>query len=190
MKQQIRKEKNALRRALDPQILKEKSEHICQRIMALESYKRANVIMAYQAMGGEVSLDCLIRDALEKGKRLGFPLCLSKTEMEARVPFGEKAYKRGAFGIWEPDEKASAPLEAEEIELVIVPCVAFDEHCRRLGMGGGYYDRYLPKCRRAWLMAAAFELQKVPQVPVEAHDRCMDQIITEERAYGEGQLVF
>ena len=190
MKQQIRKEKKALRRSLAPKLQEERSKRICRCIMALESYKRANVIMAYQALWGEVSLACLIQDALAQGKRLAFPLCLGRGEMEARIPFGERDYKKGAFGIWEPDKEASVRLEPEDIEMVLVPCVAFDEDCRRLGMGGGYYDRYLPKCRRAWLVAAAFELQKVAEVPVEAHDLCMNQIVTEERVYGEAPLVF
>ena len=66
---------------------------------------------------------------------------------------------------------------------MLVPCTAFDAACRRVGMGKGYYDRYLPRCRNAVLLGAAFEAQRVEQAAVDAHDQRLDGFVTEEGIY-------
>ena len=66
---------------------------------------------------------------------------------------------------------------------MLVPCTAFDAACRRVGMGKGYYDRYLPRCRNAVLLGVAFEAQRVEQAAVDAHDQQLDGFVTEERIY-------
>ena len=67
----------------------------------------------------------------------------------------------------------------EEIDLVLCPCSAFDRGHRRLGMGGGYYDRFLGKCVHADIFAVAYAVQEADEVPTEAFDRKMDKVITE-----------
>jgi 5-formyltetrahydrofolate cyclo-ligase len=71
----------------------------------------------------------------------------------------------------------------ENIDLIICPCTVFDESCNRMGMGGGYYDRYLPKCKNAVVAAAAFEVQKAEQVPMEPWDKAVDLVFTEKKTY-------
>ena len=93
------------------------------------------------------------------------------------------AWRAGAFGIHEPDPEQSETVPPEEIDLVLAPCAGFDEAGRRVGMGAGYYDRYLPRCRNAAVFAAAFEAQKLEKVFTEQSDRAMDGAVTEEEVY-------
>ncbi len=159
------------------------SSVIAEKIAASDEFKRAGTILIYKGVKGEVHLEKLERIAEAEGKKTAFPLCISKSEMIALVPCGTDCWKKGACGIMEPIREASAEISPEEIDLVICPCTAFDDSCNRMGMGGGYYDRYLPWCTNADIAAAAFEGQKVTQVPVESHDRPMDKVFTEKQVY-------
>ena len=66
---------------------------------------------------------------------------------------------------------------------MLVPCTAFDAACRRVGMGKGYYDRYLPRCRNAVALGVAFEAQQVPEAAAEEQDRQLDGFVTERKVY-------
>ena len=71
----------------------------------------------------------------------------------------------------------------DQLDLVLVPCTAFDADCRRVGMGKGYYDRYLPRCTRAVKIGIALEVQRVPRAAVDAHDQRLDAFVTERGIY-------
>ena len=84
--------------------------------------------------------------------------------------------------------KPGTPAEAlapwlDQLDLVLVPCTAFDADCRRVGMGKGYYDRYLPRCTRAVKIGIALEVQRVPRATVDAHDQRLDAFVTERGIY-------
>ncbi len=181
-KLQIRKEKCAKRRALKSDVLKRKSDIICERILASEFYSSSKNILIYNAINGEVMLD-KIALAAEGKKMIAYPVCIDKTVMEAYIPNTKESYIKGAYGIKEPDLKASLKIEPDEIDLVIAPCTAFDEKCRRLGMGAGYYDRYLKRCTKARVIAAAFEMQRVSEVPTFEHDIDLSAVFTEDKVY-------
>ena len=85
-------------------------------------------------------------------------------------------------GIYNMSTGRIMQLSPEEIDLVLLPCVAFDRCGHRLGHGAGYYDRYLPQTHAA-AVAVAFEAQKLPRVSADRFDRSMDAIVTEERVY-------
>lgn len=182
-KKRIRKEKIALRRAQTLEEQSRKSNALCRRILKSEIYQKSECIMAYRSMPGEVSLDLLIEEAKKDGKKVGFPLCISKQEMECLIPTGEDAFRRGAYGIKEPDPEKSEKMDSQKMDLILLPCTAFDEECRRLGMGAGYYDRYLEKCKKAHLVAVAFELQKERKIPVQEHDKAVEAVFTEDAVY-------
>ena len=164
------------REGLSAEERREKSAAICERVRSLPEYQSARIVMVYSAIRAEADLAPLLRD----GKRFCFPLCANRTEMAALIPRG---WKTGVYGIREPDPARSVEVRPEEIDLVLAPCTGFDENCNRIGMGAGYYDRYLPKCVGARVIAVAFEAQKLPQVFTEATDRKTDAVVTEKEVY-------
>ena len=78
---------------------------------------------------------------------------------------------------------AFAHAHPEQLDLVLVPCTAFDAACRRVGMGKGYYDRYLPGCRNAVALGVAFEAQRVPEAAADEQDWQLDGFVTERKVY-------
>ena len=176
----IRKEKKQARSALSPAERAEKSARAVERIAASEAFRAAKTVMLYDHVGGELSLDSLLTHPAAAGKRFCYPLVLSKTEMIAMVP---GAWKIGAYGIREPVRELSEEVPPEALDLVICPGTAFDPACNRMGMGGGYYDRYLPRCVNAHIVLAAFEVQKVPALPTDEWDRPVEAVFTEAAVY-------
>ena len=179
----LRKSKIAARDALSPEEREERSARIVERIRASRIYREAETVMIYRATRGEATLHALEEAAEADGKKLVYPLCISKTEMTALHPLGEDAWKQGAFGIWEPVMEKSEKVAPWDLDLVVCPCTVFDERGGRMGMGAGFYDRYLEKCSRAHIVSVAFEVQKAERVPMESWDKSMEMVFTEEAVY-------
>ena len=183
IKANIRKEKLEMRRAMDKAVAEELSHKICNKIVASAEFKKAKIIFIYNHINNEVNLALLAKYAYREGKRVTYPLCFSYGEMKAFEPAGADAFVDGAFGIKEPDETNSKLIEPEEIDLVICPLTAFDENGGRIGMGGGYYDKYLPRCVNAFVAAAAYEFQKTDRALFECTDIAVDAVFTEKNEY-------
>ena len=181
-KQHLRKEKIAARNALSSDERSLFSHKIVERLVHSSVYQNAQTIMIYRAMSGEVNLNELENISLKLNKTIVYPRCISKTEMIALVP-RENDWIQGAFGIWEPNPETAELIQPEEIDLVICPCTVFDKNGGRIGMGAGYYDRYLEKCTTAHVIAVAFEIQKTNTVPMDRWDRPMEIIFTEANSY-------
>ena len=176
----LRKEKKQARAALATAERAEKSARAVERLARSEAFRRARTVMIYDHVGGELSLDSLLTHPAAAGKRFCYPLCVSRTEMIAMIP---GAWKPGAYGIREPVRELSEEIPPEELDLVVCPGTGFDPACNRMGMGGGYYDRYLPRCVNARIVLVAFEAQKVPALPVDPWDRPVEQVFTEAAVY-------
>lgn len=159
------------------------SEAIAEKLLAMPQIKHANVIMCYRSFRSEVSTDKIVENFLRIGKSLCFPVCEKAGTMHSYAPIDESAWKKSSFGIMEPDIGRSKLIAPEDIDLVICPLAAFDEQRQRIGYGGGYYDRYLPRCKRAIKIGIAFEEQRLEQIPTDCFDKAMDIIITEEKIY-------
>ena len=185
----LRKEKIAAREALSPEERAEKSRAICANILQTPEYAKAKTVFIYKFVKGEVQLKALeeANAALpeEERKTLLYPLCIEDRQMLAIEPgsadMESDAWKKGAFGIPEPVLEMGRVIPPEDIDLVVSPCSSFDESGMRLGMGGGYYDRYLPKCTRADVMLVAYECQGCEAVPAESWDVPVPCIVTEAR---------
>ena len=159
------------------------SARICEQIYASEAFRRARTLLLYRAVGAEVNVDGVWHEAERLGKRVAFPVCVGAGEMLALSPQTAEAWTVGAYGISEPRREKSQPVLPEELDLVVCPCTAFDAEGHRLGMGAGYYDRFLPRCTHAVLLAAAFETQRAAAVPAEPWDVPMHRIVTEDKVY-------
>ena len=184
-KRAVRRQAGARRQAQPDK--DEASRIIWERLAALPEYAAARTVMGYVDFGSEVRTRPFLSTALEGGKQIVVPYCLADdlglfllSSIEELVP--------GTYGILEPKgdlrEASDRRVDAGQLDLVIVPGVAFDRTGARLGHGKGYYDRLLARVRPdTALVALAFECQVFAQIPTEPHDVAMDAVITEQAVY-------
>lgn len=182
-KKWIRKNKIYERNALSEEERKEKSSAISHRIAKMKQFKDAKVIFLYRAAGTEVDLSPLLLLPESKGKAFAYPTCIDDHEMRAYIPKTAKSWRKGRHDLVEPDPENAVEMNPEDIDLVICPCASFDTRGIRLGMGGGYYDRFLPQCKKAMVIAAAFDCQEAYEIPEQPWDIPMQRIITESNEY-------
>ena len=173
-----RKKGIAARNALSMEEVRKRSLAIAEAIVASPLWREAGTILSYRAVGHEVDLSALEDYARRDGKRLCFPLCPAPGQMIALLPRSEESWQKGSFGITEPIRALSEEIAPEELELVLCPCTAYDREGRRMGMGGGYYDRYLPRCRNARIAAAAFSVQECDRLDTESWDVQMEKVFS------------
>lgn len=140
-------------------------------------FLRARTVLAYRPVRSEAGTDALAQCVLDAGKQLLLPRCLKKGWMEAVRVARLDGLCPDVYGIPAPPPNVPA-ARAEEIDLLLVPGVAFDERGGRLGQGGGCYDRFLPRCAGV-IVGVAFSMQVVERLPLRAHDVRMDALLTE-----------
>lgn len=174
MKNETRKKYIEIRKDIEDK--SEKSEKITKKLISSQFYKNAENIFVYVSTEDEVDTRALIEKMLADGKTLSAPKCVEKGIMKACKFTSLPELLPDKFGILAP-----AGEEMERIDLIIVPGVVFSEKLHRLGYGGGYYDRFLEKCK-ALTCGLFFEGQKGQFIPY-AHDIPLDYIITEEKIY-------
>ncbi|MBQ3481001.1 MAG: 5-formyltetrahydrofolate cyclo-ligase [Oscillospiraceae bacterium] len=165
------------RDALGTETRAEASAAISRLLAGLDELRTAKTVLGYVPVGSECDLGALYEALRERGVTLAFPVTGERGAMEAFVPCG--ALIPGRFAIPEPDPARSRCLAPEELDAVLVPCAAFDAEGNRLGRGGGFYDRFLLRCPRAAAILTAFEAQRLPQIPREAHDLSFSLLVTE-----------
>ncbi len=175
----IRKQGIAGRDALPETEWKILSARAVTHLVRWDVFQKAHTVLLYAHTRGELALDSLIARPEAAGKKFLWPRCINSKEMVALFPHGDDAWQGGYCGIQEPAWERSDVIPPEEIDLVICPCTAFDEKGNRMGMGGGFYDRFLPQCVNAYIMAVAFDCQKRAAVPICPWDRHMQAILTE-----------
>ncbi len=183
LKKWLRSESIRLRDAMAESQRIARSQEIVQRIVKSDVFLQSKTVLIYRAMKAEVDLCELDEIASRMGKRVVYPSCISRTEMIALYPVSDDDWQQSSFGILEPSLDTAIQVDPAKIDLVLCPCTAFDERGNRIGMGGGYFDRYLPLCRNATVAAVAFELQKTRRIQPEPHDRRMDLVFTDSRTY-------
>jgi len=175
-KDALRRAMRERRRALSRPEQQAASQAVLAHLRAFEPYRQAKTVMAYMACRGELSLTLVIEDVFAAGKTLLLPRCEAPGEMTARRIDSLSQLRRGCFGLEEPDEACfiAAP---QEIDLILVPGTAFDTAGRRLGQGGGYYDRFLLKTR-AVRVGICHDFAILERVPAAAHDEYMDILVS------------
>jgi len=150
-----------------------KSAIIKARLFNEEEFKKAKLVMFYVSLKDEVNTLSMIDEAVKAGKRVCVPVVLKE---DKRLIAGEikdrgKDLERQHFGIYQPKPGRVREVPLENIDLVIVPGVAFDKNNVRLGRGHGYYDRFLSGIpNRTKTIGLAFDFQVVENLPKDSHD--------------------
>ena len=168
-KDSLRRYVRAQKRQYTAEQLAAMSEGICSRVLASAEWQEAGTLLLYYPLADEVDVRPLIEDAFENGKRVLLPVCKGD-ELELHLYEGAASMVEGAFGIMEPTGPLFAPEDYPDIQLALVPGMAFDSKGHRLGRGKGYYDRLLPKLTATRLQGICFPFQLLDEVPAEAHD--------------------
>lgn len=187
MKQIARMENLAKRNSLSGAKLEKKSRLITESLLALPEFRQAKRVMMYFPLKNEAGTSELVKKTLEMGKEVFLP----KTDFGKRliVPTrvsSPEALERTAQGLVEPKDGQAA--RASELDLIIVPGVAFDRQGNRIGMGRGFYDLLLRKVsRKVKLVGLCFEENLEESLPVESHDVKMDLIVTDKQVIRRGQ---
>jgi len=170
------------RRSLPAEYRQRASKAIMARLLECEAYRRAEAVMAYASMADEVQLQGLLEHSLKAGKLLALPYVISQGLMGAARVKSLATLTEGAYGILTVAEEGREMLPPGSLDLIVVPGVAFGLDGSRLGMGAGFYDRFLsesePQARR---IALCFDCQLAEEIPMEKHDQRVEAIITETR---------
>ncbi len=175
-KQIFRAQYRALRDALSAEAVAAANARICKHLAAWPVFQSAQTIASYMAFGSEISLVPLMKQF--DGKRWAIPRTLMKPEPHLIFhPYDPAHLVQHRFGMLEPD--TSLPVvEPCEFDLIFVPGVAFDREGRRLGYGGGFYDRFLPQVA-AVKVGIVYAALIVEQVPHNALDQSVDFLACE-----------
>lgn len=170
------------RKALDTETVKSLSAQIEERLAATLRFASARTVALYAEHAGEVMTGAVFQTALTLGKEVYYPVVAGESLTFHRVrDFSELV--AGEYNILTPSpESIARNPAATELDMAILPGIAFDEAGTRIGFGKGYYDRALSELKVTTVAALAYEFQIVSGwIPVEAHDAPMSLIVTEER---------
>lgn len=166
-----------MRLALSEEEVRTLSEECVTKVLQFPELLEAETVCIYMPIGNEIDTSAIIQYCLDNGKRVAAPR-VEGDSMEFYYFHKPSELQQGAFDIWEPigTEKVT-----DEESLVIVPGVAFDLNCNRIGYGNGFYDRYLSKHPQMKKIALAYEFQIVGKIKQEIHDIRPDMVVTESR---------
>ncbi len=184
-KQAIREQAHANRNAQEHK--DDLSRQIVARFMELPEYQQAQTVLFYLDVRSEVRTRHSLEDALQSGKRIVVPYCVDG-ELELFHLEHMDELSVGMYKILEPRPElraiAAKNIPVGEIDLIMVPGVAFDRRGGRTGHGKGYYDKLLEHARATTpLVALAFDCQIFEEIPMQDHDVFMDKVITETAVY-------
>ena len=192
IKKELRKHMREQRHGLPQTIHQMSSKKLALRLKRMAAYKKAKNIAFYLPSDGEISLQFLIDLTWLSHKKCYLPVIKSKNKMEfARFSRGDKLVCN-KYNIREPQKK-SVRIPVKNLDLILLPLVAFDSKCHRLGMGGGYYDRILHfkrkfnrrnKHMKPILIGVAYDFQRCETIPTERWDIAVNHIVTDQKTYG------
>lgn len=192
IKKKLRKHIREERRSLSYTAQQLSSKKLAFRLKHIPAYKKAKHIAFYLPNDGEISLKFLMKFAWLSHKTCYLPIIKNHQQMEfARFSRGDKLVCN-KYNIYEPQKKAMR-IPIKKLDLILLPLVAFDDSCHRLGMGGGYYDRMLHFKRRfnrrnkymkPTLTGVAHDFQRRDNIPTETWDITVNQVVTDKKTYG------
>ena len=154
------------------------SKTIAKKLLRTKEFKKAKLVMFYIALSGEVNTEEMIKLAKKLGKIVAVPVC-TKTEISMKpcILDGHGGLQKGPYGVVEPAVKKSAAIK--DLDLVIVPGLAFDKKGNRLDRGKGYYDRFLSRLPKDTpSIGLAYDFQVLSSVPTASHDVSVTKVLT------------
>lgn len=187
-KQQLRRQLRDRRRSLSPQQQQHAAFRAMRHLQRLALFRRAHHIAAYLANDGEIGTEAILRRIVHTQKQLYLPVIHARRD---RVSMAFHRYRprqhlgSNRYGIAEPGSRRLPQRAPHKLDVVLMPLVGFDRRGKRLGMGGGFYDRaFAYKKRRNGprhpaLVGLAHSCQEVAAIPGDAWDIPLDAIITE-----------
>ena len=183
-KKEIRKKIFKARKEHTDAWIRENSLRITEALTQLPEYRNAERIMAYADYNHEVITRYIIEQAWKDGKEVAVPKVFGKDMVFYRLTDFSQL-ESGYFGI--PEPKEDGETVSWEEAMMVMPGVAFDVNCNRVGYGGGFYDCFLEKHPEVCRVAVGFSFQILPEVPTEPTDIRPQVIVTEENIYRDTQ---
>lgn len=177
-KQSLRKQIRAQMQLIPDDYFHKAGQEICRRVAESEAYRHAKTIFCFVSHGKEPDTYPLLEKALAEDKILCVPLCKAQGEMDAKVIHSLNELQPGSYGIPEPGENAETLLPSQ-IDLAVIPCLAASRDGKRLGKGGGYYDRFLAAYTGKAVLLCPEKLI-LDTIPTEPHDIWLPKIFTEK----------
>ncbi len=172
-----------IRDRIEPSLRHAYSNIILSKIKKLQEYKNSNMVMFYLSYGSEVITDFMINEFLGDGKEVAVPVIQNPGDgimTAVRINKLEECYEK-VYGIRQPEFNEDEVVAKEDIDLIFVPGIVFDNSGYRVGYGKGYYDRWLEGTDIAKRVGLAFEAQLVDKIPNLEHDLPVGKILTEKR---------
>ncbi|MEM7277526.1 MAG: 5-formyltetrahydrofolate cyclo-ligase [Pseudomonadota bacterium] len=189
MQSEHRTQALAARRALSARQRQHHSAKILETLKLLPSISNARKLGFYFPMPDEVDVLPIQTNSHAENKTYFLPIMVEGTKLEFAPYENNAQMQTSKLGVQEPAHRASERLQANELDAVIVPLVAFDRHCNRIGMGAGYYDRsfsfrFATQTSQApILVGVAFEAQRIESITSNTWDVPLDLVVTEKRLY-------
>lgn len=183
-KSSIRSDMIKLVDALSEDDFNEKTRQVQERLFSFANFIEAKIPLLYMNLRREVPTHRVLEWCFEQNKIVVLPSFgkEKKTMTLMKIDDIEKDLKPGPRGVLEPDPERCKRVPIEQIDIAIVPGLAFDEKGGRIGSGHGYYDRLIPKLAvTTRKVALIFEDHVLPQIPMESHDKYVDIVITDQR---------
>lgn len=160
------------------------SKIINKKIITSKEFKNANCIGIYYPIGSEVQTFDIIRESLIMNKQIGLPRVINseiiKFYLILEKSLGQIKLTKEKYGVM---INSDSNVDLESIDLLLIPGVAFDKKCNRIGYGKGFYDKYIQTTNPAKKIGLAFQKQIVEQIPINKHDKKLDLIVTEKNNY-------
>lgn len=177
-KRELRKEVKAAIASLDPGYCREADGKIAASILALPEYQRAKTVFCFVSTDTEINTAPIIEDAWRQGKRVGVPRVEKMGIMHVYEIRSWEDLEDGFYGIREPG-KAAPLIQPEELDFVVMPCLCCGHDGRRLGYGGGFYDRYMERLSTPRAVICREKIMR-DDIPVDVHDLMVEMVISED----------
>lgn len=179
----IRKSNLKIRDSISNEIRSAASKTICTSLINLETYKKSQKIALYMATRNEVDTQYIWQNAILNNKQCYFPKITNEHSMIFLPGNKLNNFTKNKWGIFEPDTEYIQAIPIQQLDIIILPIVAFDKLGHRIGMGKGFFDRALENNQSSTLIGVAYEFQKLPFINSETWDIKLDIIVTEMAVY-------